>query len=246
MYALHIDGLTKTLGGSRVVDGVSFDVSRGDVVAFAGPNGAGKSTTIKMILGLVFPDSGVVEVNGQPIQAGNRAVLGRVGAMIESPSFYGSASGEQNLRLFADLYGASRSRVGEVLEMVDLASAARKRVDRYSLGMKQRLGIARAFLNSPDLVLLDEPTNGLDPFGVVEIRQLIGDLSREHGVTFVIASHVLSELESLCNRAVILDRGRVVADGDLRDLRQAHGVDDLESLFMAVLGGVRGVNAHRS
>ncbi len=239
MEALSVEGLTKTLGGVRVVDDVSFAVPRGDVLAFAGPNGAGKSTTIKMILGLVFPDQGSVRINDQPLTPRDRRMLTRVGAMIESPSFFGNASGALNLRLFADLYGVHRSRVDEVLEMVDLRADARKKVERYSLGMKQRLGIARAFLNHPDLVILDEPTNGLDPFGVVEIRELIGRLSREQGVTFVIASHVLSELESLCNRAVLLQRGRVVADGDLRELMAEHGAADLEQLFLTVLGGGR-------
>jgi len=246
METLRVDGLTKTLGGLRVVDDVSFSLARGDVVAFAGPNGAGKSTTIKMILGLVFPDRGSVHINEQPLTPRNRWILSRVGAMIEAPSFYGTATGEQNLRLFADLYGVPRTRVGEVLELVDMADAARKKVDRYSLGMKQRLGIARAFLNRPDLVILDEPTNGLDPFGVREIRQLIGRLAGDEGVTFLVASHVLSELEQICNRAVILDRGRVVVQGDLPSLMAAHGSHDLEHLFLSVLNGARDADAARA
>nr|NLI50904.1 ABC transporter ATP-binding protein [Propionibacterium sp.] len=246
METLRVDGLTKSLGGQRIVDDVSFTLGRGDVVAFAGPNGAGKSTTIKMILGLVFPDRGSVHINEQPLTARNRWILSRVGAMIESPSFYGTATGEQNLRLFADLYGVPRTRVGEVLDLVDLGDAAGKKVDRYSLGMKQRLGIARAFLNRPDLVILDEPTNGLDPFGVREIRQLVGRLAGDEGVTFLVASHVLSELEQICGRAVILDRGRVVAQGDLPSLMAAHQSRDLEHLFLSVLSGARDADVARA
>ncbi len=237
MESLRVEGLTKTLAGAKVVDDVSFVLAPGDVAAFAGPNGAGKSTTIKMILGLVRPDQGTVHINEQPLTPGNRWILSRVGAMIESPSFYPNASGEQNLRLFADLYGTPRSRVAEVLEMVDLTEAARKRVDRYSLGMKQRLGIARAFLVRPDVVILDEPTNGLDPFGVIEIRELIGELARREKVTFLVASHVLSELEHICNKAIIINRGRIVAQGGLRQLMAAHGSRDLEDLFINLLRG---------
>lgn len=239
METLRVEGLTKTLGGETVVSDVSFSLHQGDVVAFAGPNGAGKSTTIKMILGLISPDSGNVYIGGEPLSPANRSILAKVGAMIESPAFYGNASGEQNLRLFADLYGVPRARVGEVLEMVDMAGATKKRVDRYSLGMKQRLGIARAFLNDPELVILDEPTNGLDPFGVVEIRDLIGRLAAEHGVTFLVASHVLSELEHICNRAIILNRGRIVTQGGLSELMAAHGASSLENLFMSLLSGGR-------
>ena len=235
MEALRVEGLSKTLGGDKVVNDVSFSLTPGDVAAFAGPNGAGKSTTIKLILGLVRADAGTVHINEQPLTTSNRWVLSRVGAMIESPSFYGNASGRLNLELFADLYGAPRSRVGEVLEMVGLQDAAGKRVDRYSLGMKQRLGIARAFLGRPDVVILDEPTNGLDPFGVIEIRELIGQLARREGVTFLIASHVLSELEHLCNKAIILDRGRIITQGNLNALMASQQAEDLEELFISVL-----------
>lgn len=195
-----------------------------------------------------LPLTAAAYINEQPLTPRNRWILSRVGAMIEALSFYGTRHQvEQNLRLFADLYGVPRTRVGEVLELVDMADAARKKVDRYSLGMKQRLGIARAFLNRPDLVILDEPTNGLDPFGVREIRQLIGRLAGDEGVTFLVARTSSANSEQICNRAVILDRGRVVVQkATFPSLMAAHGSHDLEHLFLSVLNGARDADAARA
>ncbi|MGY1707049.1 ABC transporter ATP-binding protein [Geodermatophilus sp. SYSU D00697] len=220
-------GLVKRYGRVRAVDGIDLDVQEGDVYGFLGANGSGKTTTVRMLLGLVLPTSGNVELLGQRMPRAARRVLPRVGALIEGPAHHGHLSGRANLALL-DAAGPGgsrrtrRRRIEEVLEQVGLAGVDRRPVKAYSLGMRQRLGLAGALLRRPELLVLDEPTNGLDPQGISEIRELLLDLHRG-GTTVFLSSHLLAEVEQLCTRVGVLDRGRVVLQDDLATLTAPTG-----------------------
>ena len=216
---LQTDQLTKKYRRHLVVDRLSLTVERGDVFGFLGQNGAGKSTTLRMILGLVRPSSGRVHVLGHDMSRRPRAALKRVGAIIEAPAFYENFSGRQNLRMLAAMSGGATTRaVEEVLELVGLRARARDPVRVYSHGMRQRLGIAQALLPNPELIILDEPTDGLDPQGLAEVRDLIRRLRDERGLTVILSSHLLHEVEQICNRVAIIDGGRLLYQGPVQDL----------------------------
>ena len=213
---ISTSGLAKRFSDIDAVAGVDLRVPAGGVYGFLGPNGAGKTTTIRMLLGLIRPTRGSATLFGEPVYAGSR-VLDRVGALVERPAFYPYLSAADNLRLLGLTRGLSDSRldvaVPEAIDRVGLTEAAKRKAGRFSTGMRQRLGIAAALLGRPELVILDEPANGLDPNGVVEVRQLIQALSRD-GITVFLSSHVLPEVEQLCQRVAVLQRGRVIAEGD--------------------------------
>ncbi|WP_323959755.1 ATP-binding cassette domain-containing protein [Arthrobacter sp. JZ12] len=218
-------GLTKRLGGRNVVNGIDLAVPRGSVFGFLGPNGSGKTTTIRILLGLAYPTSGDVRVLGESIPKASQQVLPRVGALVEGPGFYPFLSGTANLLRLdaADRFvspATRRQRVEKALERVGLSQAAGKKVGRYSLGMKQRLGIANALLTHRDLIVLDEPTNGLDPQGTREIRHLVRSLTEE-GTTVFVSSHLLAEVEQMCSHVAVLSAGSLVAQGSLDELRRA-------------------------
>jgi ABC-type multidrug transport system ATPase subunit len=217
---LQVSGLTKTYGAFKAVDDLSFSVFPGDVFGFLGQNGAGKSTTIRMLLTLIRPDAGQIRVFGMDLQRHRREVLSKVGAVIEKPDLYGYLTGMENLSLFARMSGRriDRKVLNETMELVGLSARGGDKVRTYSQGMKQRLGIACALVHDPELIILDEPTNGLDPQGIADIRNLILSLSRERGKTFLISSHLLSEIELMANRMVIIDRGKKVVEGNVREL----------------------------
>ncbi len=209
--ALTVDRLTKRYGKRVAVNELTFELPTGVVAGFIGPNGAGKTTTMAMLLGLVAPDSGDATVLGHPLRAPD-AYLGRVGALIESPAFWPSLTGAENLQLLATLAGHEPGAVRTVLKRVGLNDRADSRFGEYSLGMKQRLGIAAALLGDPQLLVLDEPTNGLDPAGINEMRELIASLSHDDR-TVLVSSHLLSELEQVCDWLIIIDHGRLVYAG---------------------------------
>ena len=214
---LRTTHLSKQYGAFSAVRDISIAVRPGEVYGFLGPNGSGKSTTISMLLGLIRPTSGTIEIFGASSEHRTES-LACVGAIIESPSFYPYLSGFDNLSVLGALRGGIRDgRIREVLDIVDLTEAARKHFGQYSLGMKQRLGIAWTLIHDPDLIILDEPTNGLDPAGVVDVRQLIRSLT-EHGKTVFLSSHLLSEIEQVCDRVAILKRGSVIFEGQVADL----------------------------
>jgi len=224
--AIESDALTKRFGQQTAVNSIDLAVPQGSVFGFLGPNGSGKTTSIRMLLGLVQPTSGTVRVLGEQMPDRLHTVLPRVGALVEGPAFYPYLSGIDNLRRYdsADRYAASRSRsarIGSALERVGLSNAADKKVHAYSLGMKQRLGIANALLRPRELLVLDEPTNGLDPQGTREVRSLVGTLAAE-GITVFVSSHLLSEVAQICTHAAVMSAGHIVAQGTLADLR---GVD---------------------
>jgi ABC-type multidrug transport system ATPase subunit len=220
-------GLVKRYGSLRAVDGIDLDVRAGDVYGFLGANGSGKTTTVRMLLGLVLPTSGGIEVLGARMPRAGRRVLPRVGALIEGPAHYGHLSGRENLALL-DASGPGGSwrtrqrRIAEVLEQVGLGGVGRRPVKAYSLGMRQRLGLAGALLRRPELLVLDEPTNGLDPQGISEIRELLLELNRT-GTTVFLSSHLLAEVEQLCTRVGVLDRGQLVLQEEMARLTAPTG-----------------------
>ena len=220
---LRTELLTKRYGRRYAVHDLSLEVERGDIFGFLGQNGAGKSTTIRMVLGLVRPTRGEVRLLGQDVRRHPLRALRRVGAIIESPAFYDHFTGWQNLRLFAAMSGgASSRRIEEILDIVGLTERAHEPVRVYSHGMRQRLGIAQALLPAPEFVILDEPTDGLDPQGIREVRLLIRRLREELNLTVLLSSHLLNEVEQICNRVAIIDRGRLLYQGTIEKLLTAN------------------------
>ena len=215
---LQTNQLVKHFGQIKAVDGVSLQVPHSQVYGFLGPNGSGKTTTIGMILGLLHPTAGSVTLFGDPVTPAQTRPLRRVGALVGAPTLVPYLSARQNLELLAHLSPELPSgRVDEILEIANLNEAANRRAGQFSTGMKQRLGIAMALLHEPELLILDEPTNGMDPAGMREIRVLLGRLA-EQGVTIFISSHLLHEVEQICDQVAVLKKGKVVAEGNVKDL----------------------------
>lgn len=229
MNILEIKGLTKKYGDKFVLKDLSLTVEEGDVVGLLGPNGAGKSTTINAILNLIRIDEGNIKVLGLCPNKNPKEVLKNIGIATENPSFYDYLSGYDNLKMIANYYGKiTDERIKELLEFVGLGNENKKRVKQYSTGMKQRLGLARALLTEPKLILLDEPTNGLDPYGIREIYNLIEKLAKNEKITFVISSHLLLDIERLCNKVIIIDKGKGIYQGKMDE------IESLEDLFFSV------------
>ena len=222
MPVLKLNRLSKQFRKRLAVDGLSLCVEQGDIYGFLGPNGAGKTTTMRMIVGLIRPTGGTVELLGKPCTSMARPQLYKVGALIESPEHYRYMSGRQNLRMLADLSGGcSPSRIDEVLDRVGIRDRADDPVRIYSQGMKRRLAIASALIPAPELVLLDEPTSGLDPVGIRDIRKLIVSLARDDNLTVFLSSHLLAEVEQMCNRGAIIAEGKRLWEGEVSELLSA-------------------------
>ena len=216
---LAAEGLTKDYGRRRVVDGLDLSVQAGQVYGFLGRNGAGKSTTIRMLLGLISPTAGEARLLGEDVRRRKVKALKAVGAQVETPAFYGYLSGYRNLELLSALTApTSRQEILDVLERVKLKGREHDKVRTYSQGMRMRLGLAQALLPQPQLVILDEPTNGLDPYGMKEVRELVAKLAREDGLTVFLSSHILSEVQQVCDRVAVIDEGRLVAEGRVDQL----------------------------
>jgi ABC-type multidrug transport system ATPase subunit len=232
---IEVRGLAKSFGHVSALEDVSFDVHAGDVFGFLGPNGSGKSTTIRCLLSLIRPGRGDIRIFGKSV-SGERQLLSRIGCIVEKPDFYNFLTAQKNLEIFARISGRQigKSRIGEVLEFVGLNGRERDKVKGYSHGMKQRLGIAQSLMHDPDLIILDEPTTGLDPQGIVDVRNLILRLRQEHGKTVLLSSHLLSEVELIANRMVIISKGRTLVEGDVmrllgeQELVVGFEVDDLQ------------------
>jgi ABC-type multidrug transport system ATPase subunit len=220
MAIVSVQHLSKQFGSFTAVNDLSFTVEAGDVYGFLGQNGAGKSTTIRMLMTLIAPSSGSIKVFDMPLATHRKEILQQIGAVIEKPDVYKYLSAYDNLRLFARLSGVqvNRKQLMDQLEMVGLAERATDRVHTYSQGMKQRLGIAIALVHNPKLIVLDEPTNGLDPQGIADIRNLILRLSREWKKTVIVSSHLLSEIEQIATRVLIIDKGKKIVEGSAADL----------------------------
>ncbi|GAC43348.1 ABC transporter ATP-binding protein [Paenibacillus popilliae] len=214
---VELEGVTKKIRGKTIIDNLSFRVRRGEVYGFLGPNGAGKTTTIRMIVGLMSMTSGRIRIEGHDIRTDRVKAMTHVGAVVENPELYEFMSGYKNLLHFARLSGKSISeeRIEEIVRLVELENAIDKKVKNYSLGMRQRLGIAQALLHDPSILILDEPTNGLDPAGIRQLRDYLRRLAREENISILVSSHLLSEIELMCDRVVIIQSGKFVGEREL-------------------------------
>ncbi len=230
-------GLTKSYRGVSVVNNVDMRVKEGRIYGFLGPNGAGKTTTLKMLLSLVRPTKGDIEIMGQPMSETTRInILRDIGSLIESPSYYGHLTGAENLRILAAVLDVPEINIEKVLQIVRLDKQHGKKVSAYSLGMKQRLGLAGAMLAFPKLLILDEPTNGLDPAGIQEMRELIKSFPTQYGMTVIVSSHLLSEIDRMAEDVGVIANGRMMYQGSLEGL---HGIDktkSLEEIFIDLTG----------
>ncbi len=220
---IEVSHLVKHFGKFKAVENVSFDVFRGDVYGFLGPNGAGKSTTIRTILSLISPTSGQIKLFGKELYGNRSYILKRIGCIVEKPDFYKYLSAEKNLEIFARVSGVdvTRSKVHEIIEFVGLKGREKDKLGGFSHGMKQRLGIAQTLIHDPELIILDEPTTGLDPQGIIDIRNLILQLKNERNKTVLLSSHILSEIELIANRMVIINKGKTIVQGSVNDLLNA-------------------------
>lgn len=216
---VQLRSVTKRIGGKTLVDRLTFDVPKGEVFGFLGPNGAGKTTTIRMMVGLMSMSEGEVLVNGISVNKHFEQAMKHVGAIVENPELYKFLSGYQNLIHFARMIpGVTRERIDEVVSLVKLENRIHDKVKTYSLGMRQRLGVAQAILHKPDVLILDEPTNGLDPEGIRELRDYLRRLSREEGTAVIVSSHLLSEMELMCDRVAVIQNGKLVDVRQVRDM----------------------------
>lgn len=217
---LQFEQVSKLYNSFLAVDKLSFNVYKGDIFGFLGPNGAGKSTSIRMALSLIKPTSGKINLFGSDILNDREKTLSKVGALIEKPDFYSYLSAQKNLEILGEISAVQglKAKIDEVLDLVGLTSRRNSKVKTFSQGMKQRLGIAQTLLHDPKLIILDEPANGLDPQGQVDMRELIVRINKERGITVIISSHILNEVEQICNRMVIINKGKSVVEGDVSEL----------------------------
>jgi lantibiotic transport system ATP-binding protein len=219
-YIVKTENLVKNFNNVNSVDNVNLKVREGEVYGFLGPNGAGKSTTIKMILGLIKPTSGEISVFGKSIRNNREEILKDIGALVESPSYYGHLTAYENLDILRRVLRINKEEIEKKLKLVNLWDARNKKVREFSLGMKQRLGIAQALMGDPKLLILDEPTNGLDPAGIIEIRNLIKYLAKEEKITIIISSHILSEIELVATEVAVINKGKLLYQGSLNNLKK--------------------------
>ena len=233
---LKCDKICKKFGKKQILDNVSLEVKSGDILGFIGPNGAGKTTTIKLLLGLQSIDSGKVTINGYDIEKNFEKAIEKVGAIVENPDLYMYLSGYENLKLIKNMYkNVDKKRIDEVVKLVKLEKRINDKVSKYSLGMRQRLGIAQALIHKPNLLILDEPTNGLDPEGIKELRDLIKKLAENENMAIIISSHNLAELESFCNKVTIIKNGKIVETNSISEVKKVEKsyiveVDDIENI----------------
>ena len=226
--------LRKVIGKKTIVDSVSLDIPAGEVFGFLGPNGAGKTTTIRMLVGLIKPTAGSVTICGYDIHRGFEDAMRQIGCIVETPDLYRFMNGRENLEHFARMLRVGNGEIERVAELVGLAHRLDQRVGTYSLGMRQRLGIAQALLGRPKLLILDEPANGLDPAGIREIRELLRSLAAE-GMSVFVSSHLLAEVQLMCDRVAIIHKGRVLKEGSVHDLLATN--QTLEEMFIDITGG---------
>lgn len=220
-YFIETRNLTKKYGHQQyVVGAVNLKIERGQIYGFLVPNGAGKTTTIRMLLGLITPTLGDISYFGKSLKKNKLEILRKVGSLVESPSYYGHLNAIENLEVYRKILGVNKTRIHEVLDIVGLTAAAKKKVKEYSLGMKQRLGIATALLGNPEILILDEPTNGLDPSGIQEIRNLLKQLASQNGLTIIVSSHLLSEIDQMATHVGIISKGQLIFQDSIEELRK--------------------------
>ncbi|NII26391.1 ATP-binding cassette domain-containing protein [Pseudoflavitalea sp. X16] len=233
---VSIRHVSHRFGKQTILDNISLTVPAGSIYGFLGPNGAGKTTTLRLLLGLLQKQDGSIQIFGKDIATNRLELLRRTGSLIEQPSLYGHLNARENLDIYRLSYPCEKKRIAEVLEIVKLTDTGRKKVRAFSLGMKQRLAIAIALLPDPDLLVLDEPSNGLDPVGIIEMRNLITDLHTTHHKTVIISSHLLAEIGKIATDLIIIHQGRVRYEGSLQGLYQLDPAqNDLENLFMQII-----------
>ncbi|NMM55030.1 ABC transporter ATP-binding protein [Paenibacillus aquistagni] len=233
---VEIRNVTKKMGGKTIIDNLSFSVERGEIYGFLGPNGAGKTTTIRMMVGLMSMNAGEIMIEGHNVATDRAKAMMHVGAIVENPELYKFMTGRQNLIHFARMSGRtiSEERIQEIVKLVDLDQALDKKVKNYSLGMRQRLGIAQALLHHPSILILDEPTNGLDPAGIRELRDYLRRLSREENISILVSSHLLSEIELMCDRVLIIQNGQYVGERLLDGSKEGSQAEELQSIQLQV------------
>ena len=237
---IQINDVVKSFDGFRALDGLTMKVEEGSIYGLVGPNGAGKSTTMKMFLGLTRPTGGIFQIDGKSYPRDRVAILREIGSFIEAPSFYANLTGRENLDIIRRILGLPKADVEDALELVGLTEFGDRLAKKYSLGMKQRLGLAGALLGRPPILILDEPTNGLDPSGIHEIRNLVKSLPSLYDCTVLISSHMLSEIELIADDIGILNHGRMLFEGSMNDLRQyalqsGFAADNLEDVFLSMV-----------
>lgn len=217
-YTIELTNVSKVIRSKEIIKDISFSVSKGEVFGFLGPNGAGKTTVIRMLVNLIRPTGGTIQICGYDLKSDRKQAMNKIGAIIEQPELYSHMSGYSNLKHYANMNHTSitHERIMEIASVVNIEKSLRQKVKTYSLGMRQRLGLAQALLHKPDILILDEPTNGLDPNGIREFRKYIRHLAEEHGMTILISSHLLSEIELMCDRIGIIEHGKLI---ELKDLR---------------------------
>lgn len=218
---LELKNVSKKYGRKKIIDGLSLKVESGQIYGFLGPNGAGKTTTIKMIVGLISTDNGEILINGLNVQKEFEKAMQNVGAIVEGPDLYEYLTGIQNINIYAGVHNVDKNRIQKIIELVGLRERINDKVKKYSLGMKQRLGIAISILHNPKLLILDEPTNGLDPEGIKDLRDLIKDLAHKGNVAVFISSHMLSEMQLMCDKVAIIDKGKIIKLEDLQNLKSS-------------------------
>ena len=211
MKVLEVKNINKFFGKKQILKDISFDIEEGEILGFVGPNGSGKTTTIKIILGLQKASSGEVYINGENIKENFENAIKKVGAIVESPDMYMYLSGLDNLKLVANYYNISHDKIDSIVEFVGLKDRIKDTVSKYSLGMRQRLGIAQAILNKPNLLIVDEPTNGLDPSGIIEFRKMLKELAKKEKMSIFISSHNLAEIENICDKVLLINEGEIVS-----------------------------------
>ncbi len=225
---LELKNVTKIMSNRKIVDNVSFEINSGEIFGFLGPNGAGKTTTIKMITGLLKIDEGDILISNNDVKKNFEKALSQVGGIIENPEMYGYLTGRTNLEIYGRMHGnISKERINEVIKLVKLENRINDKVKKYSLGMRQRLGVAQALLHNPKLLILDEPTNGLDPMGIKELRDTLRHLAEKEGLAVLVSSHLLSEMELMCDRVGIIDNGKIIDIKTLKDIKK----QNIESLI---------------
>ncbi|ERI92464.1 putative bacitracin ABC transporter, ATP-binding protein BcrA [Clostridiales bacterium oral taxon 876 str. F0540] len=226
---LEVNNVYKSLSRREIIKGISFDVKEGEIFGFLGANGAGKTTTIRMLVGLIKPDKGSIKIMGYDIQKNLVKALKQVGSIVEYPDMYNDLTGRENLIIFSRMYGnVSKERIEEIIELIGLKDRIDDKVKKYSLGMKQRLGLGQALLPNPKLLILDEPTNGFDPLGIIEFRNIIKNLARENNTAIFISSHILAEIEQVCDRVAFIDKGIIKSIEYTNKLKNNEEYDKVE------------------
>lgn len=228
---LEIKNLTKTYGKRKVIDNISLEIKEGEIFGFLGPNGSGKTTTIKMILRLIEKDSGEIKIKGYDNKKEFEKAMEYIGAIVENPDMYNYMSGKDNLKLHARLRNIDEKRIEEVLELVGLKDRAKEKVKKYSLGMKQRLGLALTLLHKPRVLILDEPTNGLDPAGIKQLRNILKEIAHKDGVAVFVSSHILSEMQLMCDKIAVIDNGKIVKTENITHMEQPEDNETIDEII---------------